>query len=124
MITLVAYVAVALLQGWLMQTAVAITGDPAPRFGKALWAGIFTFFTYHLTSFFWGSTIGWFMKFFVGEWLAGTIGIALALLFSALVVKRRLSFAFGHALVITALHLVFSSGAQWVVGRVLSLVAG
>ncbi len=124
MITLFAIVAVAVLQGWLMQTAVALTGDPAPGYGKALGAGIVTYLTYHASSFVWGATLGWFMKLFVGAFVVNGIGMALALLIAGLVVKRRLRFDYGHALVITALHLVFSGGAQWVVTRVLAVVAG
>ena len=124
MITLLAFVAVAVLQGWLMQTAVALTGDPAPRFGKALGAGLVTYVTYHFTTFTWGVTLGWFMKFFIGDFLVNGIGMTLALLFASLVVKRRLKFAFSHALVVAALHLVFGVGAQWVLGRVLAVFAG
>jgi len=124
MITLVAFVAVALLQGWLMQTAVALTGDPAPRYGRALGAVIFTLVSYTISWVGWSWTVGWFMKLFVGNFIVDGLGMALAVLLSAFIVKRRLRLSYSHALVITALHILLSSGAQWVVGRVLSVFAG
>lgn len=124
MITLLALVAVAVLQGWLMQTAVALTGDPAPRYGKALGAGIFTLVVYNLTWFSWSWTVGWLMKLFVGNVIVTGLGMAIAILFAAFVVKRRLRLSYSHALAITALHILLSSGAQWVVDRVLNVFVG
>jgi len=123
MIPFVTLVAVALLQGWILQTAVALTGDPAPRYGRALGTGIFTLVTYNLSWFTWDWTAGWF-KIIAGPFVLDGLGTALAVGLAALVIKRRLSFGFGQALVIAALHLVFSGGAQWVVSRVLQMVAG
>ncbi|MEN0068269.1 MAG: hypothetical protein AAGA48_39475 [Myxococcota bacterium] len=124
MFTLVALVAIALLQGWLMQTAVALTGDPAPRFGRALGTGLFALVTYKFTSVAWAYSVGAVMKFFVGGWLATGLGLGLAVLFATLVVKRRLRFDFGHALVITGLHLLFSAGAQYLINQVLAALGG
>lgn len=113
MITFVAVLALALLQGWLMQTAVALTGDPAPRFGHALWSGLLTITTFLFTKTAWSWTIGWFMKVFVGAWLSMGLGFVLAALVAAFVVRNRLRFTYGHALAITALHLLFSAGAKY-----------
>ena len=45
-------------------------------------------------------------------------------LFAALVVKRRFTFSYGHALVTAAIHLAFSAGAQWAVNRVIEVIVG
>lgn len=115
MITLVALTVLAIVQGWLMQTAVALTGDPAPRFGRALWSGLLTLFTFTVAQFTWSWTVGVFMKLFVGSFFATGLGFGLALLLAALVVRSRLRFTYGHALAITALHVLFTSGAKYVV---------
>lgn len=120
MITLVALVAVALLQGWLMQTAVALTGDPAPRFSRALGAGLFALITYNITTF----AMKWTVGFFMGSWLTSGLGLGLGLLFAGLVVMRRLQFSFGHALTIAAIHLLFAHGAQIAVNWLVHAIVG
>lgn len=97
------------IQGFLLQTAVALTGDPAPRYGRALItsliAGVLTFIG--VSS--WGCTFGLLLGL-ISKPLAAMLSIFVGLVITSAVYRTRLRISGGHALVIAGLHHLMGWG--------------
>jgi len=113
---LAAFLFLAAIQGFLLQTSVALTGEAAPRYGRATATAFiaaavtlpatvgFKFTAGIAVWMFMGSTAVWGLTLLVG-WLA-----------TAVVYKKRLDLAGGHALLVALLHHVMAatvSSALW-----------
>lgn len=115
-------VALFFAQGFLLQLSVALTGDVAPRYGRALATFVLAALAAGLASVAWGCTVGAFVgavSATVAKAVAGIVWLTVV----ALVYRRRLDVSFGQALVVALLHQVFAaivSGAAWVVVRAVS----
>lgn len=107
----VALIALLTVQGFVLQTAVALTGDPAPRYGRALvtaWmAGIATLVGVGL----WKVTFGLVIGFFAPT-VASVLAVGLGVAITGLVIKGRIGLRAGHALMVAALHSLMAWGAS------------
>lgn len=102
------------IQGFLLQTAVALTGDPAPSYGRALITSMIagTLMTFGVLS--WGCTFGLLLGF-ISKPLATLLSILVGLVITSAVYRTRLRISGGHALVIAGLHHLMA----WGVGALL-----
>ena len=101
-------------QGFLMQTAVALTGDPAPKYGRALTTAWLAALASFVGKGLWSYTIGIFVGLFsstLASVLAMVVGVSLA----AAVVRGRIKLSGGHALVVGALFYLMATGAWYAV---------
>jgi len=113
---LAAFLFLVAIQGFLLQTAVALTGEAAPRYGAAtvtaLWAGLVSTLAYagfRLTA----GIVLWMFMGSTAVWLAGLVVMWLG---TAVVYRRRMELSGGHALLVALLHHVMAatvSGAIW-----------
>lgn len=103
------------IQGFLLQTAVALTGDPAPRYGRALLTSIVAAILAFMGSAAWGCTFGILVGLIskpVAYGLSALIGLAI----TAAVYRSRLRLSGGHAFVVAGLHHLMAwgvSGLLW-----------
>ncbi len=118
LVAALAFLFLMVMQGFLLQTAVALTGDPAPRYGRSLvtaWiAGLAT--TFGVVA--WRWTLGLVVGLF-SPWLAAGLAMVVAVAITATVFKFRLGLRAGHAIVVAGLHNLMaaglSAGVWWLV---------
>jgi len=119
---LAAFLFLLAIQGFLLQTAVALTGEAAPRYGRAMATALGAAFVSMLATIgfrftagiavwmFMGSTAVWGLSLFVG-WLA-----------TAVVYRRQLGLAGGHSLLVALIHHTLAatvSSALWFTVRLI-----
>jgi hypothetical protein len=108
-------VALVLAQGALLQVATALTGEVAPRYGRALSTALLAALFSTVASAAYGCTVGIFVSA-ISTTVAAAIAAFVTLWVSGLVYRRRLSVSTGQALLIALLHEVMAmvlSGAAW-----------
>ena len=118
LLPVIVVVALVLAQGALLQVATALTGEVAPRYGRALGTAVLAVIFSTLASAAYGCTLGLFLKAISST--AAAAGAALIMLWvTGLVYRKRLSVSTGQALLIALLHEVMaallSAAAWWVV---------
>jgi len=91
------------IQGLLLQTAVALTGDPAPRAGRAFVTAALAALLASMGAAGWGCTFGLVVSVF-SKTLASLMSVFVAVSITAAVYRSRLWLTGGHALVVAALH--------------------
>ena len=108
-------IALFLVQGFLLQVAVALTGEPAPKLGRALrtaWIGIVLAF---LATTAWGFTVG----LFIGPAFTATVSGVLWVAAATLVYRRSLGIHLVHALFValiqSGLSALISSAAYFLI---------
>ena len=103
------------IQGFLLQTAVALTGDPAPRYGRALTTSLLAGVLAFMGSAAWGCTFGLLVSLIstpAAYLLSALVGLAI----TAGVYRSRLRLTGGHAFVVAGLHHLMAwavSGVLW-----------
>ena len=114
----IAFCVLLFAKGFLLQTAVALTGDPAPRFGRALvtaWLGATGLFL-------WSWTFGVALWWFVSPTMAMVVGALAGVAILGTVFKFRLGLSMGHAILVAGLHQLMVVGASTVVWWVYNAV--
>jgi hypothetical protein len=112
-------VALVLSQGALLQVATALTGEVAPRYGRALSTALLAAFFSTLASAAYGCTVGIFVSA-ISSTVAAALAALVTLWVTSMVYRRRLSVSTGQALLIALIHEVMAvvlSGAAWWVVR-------
>ena len=112
-------VALVLAQGALLQVATALTGEVAPRYGRALSTALMAAVFATLASAAYGCTLGIFLNA-ISSTVAAAVAAIVALWVTGLVYRKRLSVSTGQAILIALLHQVMAaavSGAAWWVIR-------
>lgn len=115
LLPVVVVVALVLAQGALLQVATALTGEVAPRYGRALWTALIAVVFAGLATTAYGCTFGLFLKA-ISSTAAAAGAALLAVWVTGLVYRKRLSVSTGQALLIALLHQVMAavlSGAAW-----------
>jgi hypothetical protein len=105
-----------LAQGFLLQLAVALTGDPAPRYGRALFTTILASIFGGITSLAFGLTAGLAIAFLFGRVAAAATSGAVLLATTALVLKSRLRSSFLQAFAVTLVYellTALAAAAAW-----------
>ena len=104
-------------QGFLLQVAVALTGDPAPKYGRAMRLATVATLLAAIGTLSWGFTFGWFFGKAFTATVSGLIWIGIA----TLVYRRSLNVSLLHAflvsLVQSVLSTVLSSVAFYLIGH-------
>jgi hypothetical protein len=107
-----------LAQGVLLQLAVAITGEAAPKYGRALRTALVGVVLAFLATTLWGFTIGLVFGKVGTATLSGLLWVGV----STLVYRRSLGLHLIHALVValiqSALSAVLGSVATFLIGHV------
>jgi hypothetical protein len=99
--TLVLFVA----QGFLLQVSVALTGEPAPRFGRAMKTSLLASFLSFIATAAWGLTIG----LVLGRPLSAVIAGLLAVGITTLVYRRQLGSSVVQAFMVALIQYVLSA---------------
>lgn len=97
-----------LLQGVLFQVSVALTGEAAPRYGRALVTSLLGGLVATFAGIAFGLTAGLVLMFF-SKTLAAALGGAFTIGAVAFVYRGRLHTSFLHALVVAAIHQALSA---------------
>lgn len=109
-----ALIALLTLQGFLLQTAVALSGDPAPRYGRALvtaWmAGLATVTGVGM----WKWTLGLLVGL-VSPMLSTVVALGLGVVITAIAIRFRMGLRGLHALFVAALYNAMAAGASYAV---------
>lgn len=107
----VVLIALLTLQGFVLQTAVALSGDPAPRYGRSLltaWiAGVSTLVGVGL----WKVTLGFVIGLF-SPLLSTAIAIGLGVVITAIAVRFRLGLRGAHSLFVAMLYNAMAAGVS------------
>ena len=107
------------IQGFLLQTAVALTGDPAPRYGRALSAALVAAILAFMGVAAWGCTFG-IVVGLISQPVAYALSAVVGMAITASVYRSRLDLTGGHALVVAGLHHLMAwavSGLVWALIR-------
>ena len=115
-------VALFFAQGFLLQLSVALTGEVAPRYGRALGTVVQAVLTAGLASVAWGCTVGAVVHLINGH-VATALSAIVWLGVTTLVYRRRLDVSTGHALLIALVHQLLGallSGAAWMIVKLAS----
>jgi hypothetical protein len=99
-LSVVATIGLFLAQGFLLQLAVAITGEAAPKYGRAMRIALVASFLALLATTAFGFTIGWVF----GEALTALISGLLWVCTATLVYRRSLGVSAFHALFVALLQ--------------------
>ena len=108
----VAMVVLFLAQGFLLQVAVALTGEPAPRYGRAMWTWMLASLLGAVTSFSCSYSIAWMLPQVLSTALTALLMIGIA----ALVFKRQFGTSFVQGLAVALIHWVLAMslwGVTW-----------
>jgi len=100
----VTMVSLFLAQGFLLQLAVALTGDPAPRYGRALFTTLLASLVGGVASVAFGLTAGLAIALLFGRVAAAALSGAVLLFMTALVMKARLRSSLVQALAVTIVY--------------------
>jgi hypothetical protein len=116
-----------LVQGFLLQLAVALTGDPAPRYGRALFTTVLASIVGGTASVVFGLTAGLAIALLFGRLPAAALSGAVLLVMTALVVKARLRSSFVQALAVTLMYELLAAltaaGAWFLVRMLIGIVS-
>jgi hypothetical protein len=107
------------IQGFLLQTAVALTGDPAPRHGRALLTALIAALLATMGSAAWGCTFGLLVAL-ISKPMAYGLSLLVGLVITSVVYRSRLRLSGGHAFVVAGLHHLMAwavSGLLWAIIR-------
>jgi hypothetical protein len=96
-------------QGFLLQVSVALTGEPAPRFGRALKSSLLAGFLSFIATAAWSLTIG----LVVGRPISAVVAGMMAVGITTLVYRRQLGGSVVQSFMVALI--------QYVLGAVLSL---
>jgi hypothetical protein len=108
----IAMVVLFLAQGFLVQVSVALTGEPAPRYGRATLTWILASILGSITWFGFSFTLGW----MVPSLVSGAISTLLMIGVAAIVFKRQFGTSLVQGLAVSLIYTVLAavlSGATW-----------
>lgn len=97
-----------LIQGFLVQVSVALSGEPAPKYGRAMATWIVASLLGLVTSLVWGVSIGW----FVPTAVSGVVSGLLMLTVATIVFKRQLGTSFVQAGAIALIYQLLAFGVS------------
>jgi hypothetical protein len=95
-----------LAQGSLLQLSVALVGEPAPKYGRALWTWMVAGLLAAVASATYGLTFGWFVPSAIDVTISGVLLVGI----TALVYKRQLGTSFLTSVIVSLLHNAFAAG--------------
>ena len=95
-----------LAQGFLLQVSVALVGEPAPKYGRALSTWLVAGFLAAFATTVYGFTIGWFVPSAIDMTISGLLLVAI----TALVYRRQLGTSFLTSVIVSLLHNAFAAG--------------
>jgi hypothetical protein len=110
MISYFAALAILLIaQGFLLQTAVALTGEAAPRWGRATAVGLMALVVSALATIGFRFTAGIVVWMMFGSTMVWASSLVVGWLATSVVYKRKLRLAGGHAMLVALMHHVMAS---------------
>lgn len=107
-----------LAQGFLLQVSVALVGEPAPKYGRALWTWLVAGALAAFASAVYGLTIGWFVPTAIDMTISG----ALLVVITAMVYRRRLGTSFLTSVIVSLLHNAFAAGLSGLTWYLVNLI--
>jgi hypothetical protein len=111
-----AFLVLFLAQGFLLQVSVALTGEPAPRYGRATKTWILASLLGTLIGISFSFTLGWLIPTAIGTAIAGLLMVSVA----TLVFKRQFGISLVQAgaiaLIYNALAMGFSALTWYLLG--------
>ncbi|MBX2800567.1 MAG: hypothetical protein KTR31_23005 [Myxococcales bacterium] len=111
------------VKGFLLQTSVALTGDPAPRYGAALITAVWASFLSGFGATAWSWTFGLVLGFFSAT-LATALTLLVGVAIMGAVFRSRLGLSGGHAFVVALLYKAMWWGLITLIGKVLLVMPG
>ncbi len=122
MVTLTAFFALLLAQGFLLQTSVALSGEAAPGYANALITALLGGVVGALAGAGYSCTAGVFVSLFVSSHLSWVLAGLVGWIATSAVYRRRLDLRPGHAMLVALLHQVMASALSGAVYYALSWV--
>jgi hypothetical protein len=101
-----AFILLFLAQGFLLQLSVALIGEPAPKYGRALWTWVLAGVFAAIATTAYTLTIGWFVPTAIDVTISGVLLVGI----TAMVYRRQLGTSFLTSVIVALLHNAFAAG--------------
>ena len=113
-----AFILLFLAQGFLLQLSVALVGEPAPKYGRALWSWMLAGLFAMIATTAYGLTLGWFVPSAIDVTISGVLLVGI----TALVYKRQLGTSYLTAVIVALLHNALAAGASYLTWYLVHLI--